>query len=472
MSKADDVLIRVRGALLAEDPLRQIKVVMGDERATYHVPSATDPNVTYTAFIDEDGQWVCIPCPSFQTRQKPCKHIYEILYRFFPGAAAKPPESALEKVRNAGQAYQTARRFPIVPYPYEDGLAESTRKDHALMKQTSRCEELLLDLGEAVDRQFAARVGRGRRPLTPGQKIVALVLKYQQRKSIRVFNPEINRLAAEGKLSFAVRKNTIIAYSSQSETLLALEAAFKIAIQPFSQETKFIVDSTGLSNRYVSNWVNKKYGPGDIRPNTQWMNWHALIGWNSKAILAYRLTASDGPGVGDASNLDPLMRFVVESGFDYREYVVADNIYLFPKFFRQAESYGLRLIGPLKGRNFNKAGVPRGYIQEVADFRERYPDEYDYLCRKRSIVESLFSVEKRKTNRFAAIGTEAERKTALQNPLFVSRRIEMACRVIRQVLEKTVEQELLRNRTVSYRNKTIFSHVREYSPMDNGYDNA
>jgi hypothetical protein len=472
MAKAGDALIRIRGALLAENPHRKIEVVMGDDRSMYAVPSATDSNVTYTVFIDEDGQWVCIPCPSFKDRQKPCKHIYEVLYRFFPSAAAKPPESELEQVRNAGQAYQTARRFPIQHYQYEDGLAESTRKDHALMTQAPRFEELLLDLGEAVDRQFAIPTGRGRRELTPGERVIALVLKYYQRKSIRVFNPEITRLASEGKLSFSVRKSTIIKYSSRGETLTALETAFNIAIQPFCQETKFIVDSTGLSNRFVSNWINKKYKQEDIRPDTQWLKWHALIGWESKAILAYRLTPGEGSNTGDASNLEPLMKFIAESGFDNREYVIADNIYLFPKFFKQAQSYDLKLIGPLKGRNFTKAGVPRGYIQEVADFRERYPEEHDYLCRKRSIVESLFSVDKRKSNRFAAIGTEAERKTALENPLFMSRRIEMACRVIRQVLEKTVEQELLRNRTVSYRNKTIFSHVREYSPMENGHDNA
>src|SRR5450755_2406726 len=160
-----DKLRVARGALLAEDAQRSVGIEDVGDRRVYRLPSATDPTVTYTVFIDENGQWVCIPCPDFQKRQQPCKHIFEVFYRYRPELAPPKPIAHLRQLQERGPAYQNARRFPIEQYEYEEGPAESTRRDHARMIQPTRVEELLLDLGRAINKHYPSQCGRGRRTL-------------------------------------------------------------------------------------------------------------------------------------------------------------------------------------------------------------------------------------------------------------------------------------------------------------------
>jgi hypothetical protein len=346
-----------------------------------------------------------------------------VFYRYRPELAPPKPINYLRQLRERGPAYQNARRMTLEQYEYKEGPAESTRRDHARMIQSTRVEELLLELGRVINKQCVSQSGRGRRSLPPGDRVVVLVLKAYRRTSVRCFNAEINRLASEKKIAFSVRKNTLLKYSSDTATESILQHAFALAIQPFRLlETKFVVDSSGLSPYPVSNWLNKSHGPGDVRPNTRWIKWHTLIGMDSRAILAYQLTASEGEGTGDGASLAPLISSITSAGFSNRQFVVADNIYLVTERFAEAKRYGMDLVGPTRNRNCYAKGIPRKYIEPITKFEADNPILYEELCRKRSVIEALFSAEKRRDNHIAAIGTASERASVDENPLFVSRR--------------------------------------------------
>lgn len=463
-----DPLRLVRGQLLAELDRHITKTTFGD-RTSYNVPSASDRNASYNVFVDEDGQWICQNCPDFANRQLPCKHIFEVLLRFYPQLAPKVPTDLLEKGRKAGGLYATARSLPKQPYIYESGLAEATRRDKALMMQHTRFEELCQDLKAVLDSRFPSATGRGRREMSAGDKAFVMLLRAQHGDSMRKFASTQAALVVHNKIKRSCCKTTLIRYLKSAKTTAILLEAYKIVISVFREmETEFYIDSTGFSPFFVSNWCDSVYSINRDRPNTQWFKLHAVMGGRSHAILGFLLTPKEGDGTGDSTNLRPLVKWLAENGFTNREFVVADNAYIWgTECFDAAKEYGMRLVGPFKGRNFHRDGTIRPDYSELHKWASRNSDKVDELCRRRSAIEGLFSAEKREDNHIAAIGTAEERANPDLNGFYISRQNEMLIRMIRQVMRATIAQELLLNRPgMSYSKKSAFSHVREYSRVE------
>jgi hypothetical protein len=481
----------------AQNPKRTITTTVVDGRTIFHVPSSTHPGVVYDVFVDEDGQWVCAGCPDFAAHRQPDKHIFEILDRFFPMLA--PPAPAVAKKDIPPGWYQGARKTVQVPFAYTEGLAESTRRDHALETQDERVESLLIDLAVCLNREFPELPLAHRHELPAGDKVLISVLRAQHRKSIRKFRPILKRLETEGKIAFAPCKTTIIAYNKQVEMTVLLRAAFRIVTAVFRiLDRDVIIDSTGFSPFYVSNWSDRRAQenagrpPTDYRTHTEWFKIHAIIGRFSKAILAWAMTPERGEGVGDTSLLEPLLVDLLEREFETR-FLVADNVYLDEERYNIALGHGVQLVTPMRGRNWTPEGLPRGIAQRLHAFGSRNPDLYDELCRGRQAIEGIFSAEKRQGNHIASIGTEDEREAhaavlqlaadvandetkdpeerkvevkqlgdkAAAMAMYVARQNEMLTRAIRQVMQQTVQMELRFNRHISYTKDSVFGPIRE-----------
>jgi len=470
----------------------------------YHVPSETAPGVVYDVFIDDDGQWVCAPCPDWAAWRKPCKHVFEVLQRFYPALAPPVPETT-PFVKNGW--YAGARSYPQESFPYTEGLAESTRRDHALETQDERVESLLVDLACVVNERHPWTHDAWRPQLPAGDKVLQSVLRDQHRKSLRRFRPILKRLKAEGKIRFAPSRGTVVKYNRSARTRDYLWESFAGVTDPFRIiDQDVIVDTTGFSPFYISNWRDRRASenagrpPSDYRERTEWFRVHAIIGRTSKAILAWAMTPNRGAGVGDSSLLGALLSDLKARGFEPR-YVIGDNAYVTPETVAAARACGAQLVCPLKGRNFDRAGVPRGAAAEIEAFARRNPVLYDELVRARQAIEGIFSVEKRRDNHVASVGSKTERAAhaallreaaeiseqatrarrdgrddvaelledqlealkdeAAASSLYVSRQNEMLTRAIRQVLNQTVQIELRWNRRIAYTKGSVFGPVRE-----------
>jgi hypothetical protein len=488
-------LRRVRGYFNATNPARTVLTTERGGRTLYHVPSETRLGTIYDVFVDEDGQWVCT-CPDWISTHKSCKHVFEVLYRFFPMLA--PPVPDAETFTKRGW-YEGARRFPQEPFPYTEGLAESTRRDHALETQDERVEALLVDLAVVLNGRHPRHPDAWRPNLPPGDKVFVSVLRAQHKKSIRKFRPILKRLAAEGKIAFAPCKTTIIAYNKTTALTALLWEGFRIVTDPYRLlERDIIIDATGFSPFYVSNWRDRRAAenegrpPTDYRSGTEWFKVHAIIGRISKVILGWAMTPYRGEGVGDPSLLKPLLRDVKGRDFE-PHFLIGDNAYLTVETYQAALEEGVQLVAPLKPKNFDRQGLPRGVAQRVHGFASRNPGLYDELTRARQAIEGVFSTEKKEDNHVASIGTQDERRAhaamleaaavvaadksldpeereaevkqledeAAAMGLYTARVNEMLARAIRQVLRQTVQMELRWNRHISYTKGSVFGPVRE-----------
>jgi Transposase DDE domain len=460
------------------------------------VPSERLPGVIYDVWVDEDGQWVCAPCPDWASTHKPCKHVFEVLYRFFPALAPRAPDT--DPFTKRGW-YEGARQFPQEPFPYTEGLAESTRRDHALETQDERVESLLVDLAVVLNGRHPRLPDAWRPNLPAGDKVLISVLRAQHTKSIRKFRPILKRLAAECKIAFAPCKTTIIAYNKTTALTALLWEAFRIVTDPYRLlERDVIIDSTGFSPFYVSNWRDRRADenegrpPTDYRSGTEWFKVHAIIGRISKVILGWAMTPYRGEGVGDPSLLKPLLLDIKGREFE-PHFLIGDNAYLTAETYQAALDEGVQLVAPLKPKNFDRQGLPRGIAQRVHAFASRNPDLYDELTRARQAIEGIFSTEKKEDNHVASIGTQDERDAhaavlqaagevaadetrddeereaevkrledeAAAMGLYTARINEMLARAIRQVLRQTVHMELRWNRRISYTKGSVFGPVRE-----------
>lgn len=493
-----DPLRQIRGWILAQDPRRRVERFEENGAVRFVVPSEHEPDVAYDMFVGVNGKLICTPCDDFASNHRPCKHIFEVIYRYDLDNAPPLPLDLLKKILKDVPAdkphYADARRFPHVPFSYQEGFAESTRDDHAYEDQDERVLGLLIDLSRKLDLRHP-RNSVGRPSLSPGQKALIIVRRTHERKSMRDFRGQLKRLQKDGIINFAPRRTAMVDYQTDAETIDLLLEAFDIVTRPYRlMESHVIGDTSGFSPFYIANWLDSKYGTENYRPGTEWYKEHVLIGRISKAILGFLITPHRGEGTGDSSNLIPMLRDLRSRDFDLVDTVIADNTYLIGDKFADVTSMGMRLVGPLKPRNFGKDEKPRKGMIDLARFADEHPDIYDDLVRARNAVEGVFWSQKRDDNHIAAIGTQAERAehaallvaasqaeskegqehwadAAAASGLYKSRIVGFISRVLVQVLKRTVTMEHRFNRRISYCNDSVFSHVREYSP-EPGHDAA
>ncbi len=207
------------------------------------------------------------------------------------------------------------------------------------------------------------------------------------------------------------------------------------------------------------------------------------------------MTPNRGEGVGDASLLGALLSDLKARGFEPR-YVIGDNGYITPETVAAARACGVQLVCPLKAATSTKpayrAAQRRRATRSLAGPRRRVGP-----C---LAGEGIFSVEKRRDNHVASVGSKTERAAhaallrraaeisehaararrdgddaaelledqvealkdeAAASSLYVWRQNEMLTRAIRQVLNQTVQIELRWNRRIACTKGSVFGQVRE-----------
>ena len=352
------------------------------------------------------------PCPDWASTHKPCKHVFEVLYRFFPALA--PPVPDTEPFTKRGW-YEGARAFPQEPFPYTEGLAESTGRDHALETQDERVESLLVDLAVVLNGRHP-RLPDAWRPNSAGGREGA---HHGAARSTQQEHPQVpaDSQAARSRVQNCFRALQDHDHRIQQTAVLTalLWEAFRTVTDPYRiLERDVIIDSTGFSPSYVSNWRDRRADenegrpPTDYRSGTEWFKVHAIIGRISKAILGWTMTPYRGEGVGDSTLLKPLLRDLKGRDFE-PDFLIGDNLYVAAETYQAALEEGVQLVGPLRPKNFDRQGLPRGVAKRMHAFASQNPELYDELTRARQAIEGIFSTEKKEDNHIASIGTEDER---------------------------------------------------------------
>ena len=113
------------------------------------------------------------------------------------------------------------------------------------------------------------------------------------------------------------------------------------------------------------------------------------------------MTPYRGEGVGDSTLLKPLLRDLKGRGFE-PDFLIGDNLYVAAETYQAALEEGVQLVGPLRPKNFDRQGLPRGVAKRVHAFASSNPGLYDELCRARQAIEGIFSTEKKEDNHIAS----------------------------------------------------------------------
>lgn len=459
-----EALRQVRGFHMAINSRRSVIVSpLSDGTVAYSVPSETEPGVIYTVAISPVNVATCAGCPDFaKNGNDACKHIIEVLYRYFGETVIPHPSpEALRVTGNHKTWYDGARREKHVPIEFASGLAESTRFDRANEAEDDRVRRLSASIAEILNNRFRVPVSidsrgrkRGGRPTLPyGDRVHYEIVRDQARKSARKFKKTAAELTQEGELEFSPCRNSTSKYAADEQMIPVRRSAFWMTIYPFLHlEEDVIIDSTGFSSFQVSCWLDSDYGVGPAqRSGTKWFKMHIAIGRISKAILGFAITENTGSESSDTVQFEPLLRGLKEAGFKMR-YVVADNIYLTEEAIATTKRYGAELLGPLKPRNYNKKGIVNPGVAPIWQFKKNHPELYDALCKARQPIEAVFSVMKRRANRTNNIGTAVERQALREGTggmVFHSRQSEFMTRIIRYNLSVINRHEHLRDQEMT-----------------------
>jgi hypothetical protein len=259
--KRVESLRRVRGFLLSRDPQRLLTRSQVSGVDVFDVPSGRFNYVHYSVFVDEDGTWVCT-CEDFRSRKEECKHIFEVVDRFYPELAPPIPTKAFlhtisdPVLSTHYSGYSTARRFKHKPHEYKEGPAESTSDDQAYEIADERVEQLALEVATILnDRHPIPYNPNGGRPTLPaGDRVLVTTLRFHHRKSLRAFKPIMKRLGKVDpltgirKVRFDACKTSLVKYQNDPDIVSYLQEAFAIIVDLYDNGTGFHHGFIGVFN--------------------------------------------------------------------------------------------------------------------------------------------------------------------------------------------------------------------------------
>jgi Transposase DDE domain/SWIM zinc finger len=380
-----DEIRRQRGLAIAT--LCNIRPEGKDNR--YRVPSQTGDG-HYLVCIDrrKGPDWRC-DCRDFESRDKPCKHVYAVL-------------AVIEREKNGGQESSPS---PIHPkpttLPEQTALAEQASPKRPTYKQdwkaynTSQTTEkhrlqvLLADLCKGVPeppRKQGSKPG-GRKPLSRADMIFAIAFKVYSTVSGRRFICDLDDAKQRGYIDKTPHFNSIFNYLEDPALTPILGDLIRESALPLhAVEVDFAVDSSGFGTSRFVRWFDKKYGV--VKAKHEWIKCSVMTGVKTNIVSAVRVGGQYAP---DSPEFIPLVNETAK-GFTLRE-VSADKTYAsYDNFDAVAGHGGTAYIA----FNVTATGRLGGTYSKMLHSYCLHRDEYLAHYHKRSNIESTFSMMKAK----------------------------------------------------------------------------
>lgn len=371
-----------RGRKLARD-----KRIARTGAATWSVP-ASESGKTYVV----NTLAATCSCKDWELRRSGrCKHLWAVEFVRTVETAPDGSETVTESVRVTRKTYRQ-------PWP---------EYNRAQCEEKATVQRLLRDLCEGI--HTPPHPGRGQRPLPLADVVYAMVMRVYTGMSARRATSDIKASADEGHIDEAPHYNSVINYFNKPEMIPLLTTLIEESAVPLAVvETKFAVDSTGLSTCTWARWYDAKYGRQ--MKEQKWIKVHAAVGTITNVITAVRVTDSSG---NDSPEFAPLVESTARR-FNVAE-VSGDKAYLSHANLAAVEAVGAVPYVPFKSNS--RSDGPAAWRRMWATFMLR-SDEFLKHYHQRSNSESTFSALKRK---FGA---------SLRSKHYTAQVVEALCKVL------------------------------------------
>jgi transposase len=246
--------------------------------------------------------------------------------------------------------------------------------------------ELLADLCRTIP-EPERKPRRGRPNLPLADSIYSAIYKVYSTFSARRFQSELEEAHKDGLIGKLPSFNSVLNAFDDAGTTAILHDLIRKSSVPLAQvETKFAVDSSGFCTSKFIKWFDVKYGV--TRQQAQWVKAHIVCGTTTHVVPAVTILDKDA---GDSPQLPELVK---QTARDFTiDEVSADKAYAGTDNFSSVDHFGGTLYAAFKS---NTTGAIGGIFEKMFHQFCLNKDEYMQHYHKRSNVESVFSMVKRK----------------------------------------------------------------------------
>ncbi|MHB1549615.1 MAG: transposase [Vulcanimicrobiaceae bacterium] len=339
-------------------------------------------------------------CPDFAKQGViDCKHIFAERLRRGEIVVEGPPP------KKRGPEKKATRR-PDRERLAHDGTTVRNAHGRARRKMPDRIPERTLSLKRCYDRRplpenvfpiIGQRYRGGKRPAPISSRASALTAKITCGLSASEMFVHFERMVKEGALNLrrAPNEDTLSEWMNDPGLTPVLRESLRLTALPFvRREIGAIIDSSKISQLMTAHYKEIEYGNRDKHPQADRMKCHALVGFETLAVMAVEFSGSYGEGTLDAKFLKPLVESAIQR-FSL-EFLLGDKAYLSeytPQWFAE---HAIQAVMPVKKRWFQDDGKsynePLAHLVEWFD-RNEIRDAHE-VYRLRSKIECLFSVLK------------------------------------------------------------------------------
>ena len=332
-------------------------------RLGWRVPSQANRG-HYIVNLDDDHDPFCT-CPDFETRHKPCKHIYAVEFmterRIAPDGTVTETKAMRITYRQDWPAYNAA---------------QTNEKDFFQVLLQDLCKDL------ARSKQGT---GRPRVPLKDG--IFSAVFKVYSTLSARRFMSDLRHAREKGHIGRLPCYNSVLNVFDAPETEPVLRRLIDVSALPLkSVESNFAADSSGFGACRFDRWFDYRHGTKRMR--RAWVKAHIMCGVTTNVVTALEI---HGQNAADSPLLPKLLQATV-ARFDVRE-VSADLGYSSEANLQTILDVGAKPFIPFKSNaTYDKGGL----WARMFHYYNLYRDEFLSRYHQRSNVETTFHMIKSK----------------------------------------------------------------------------
>lgn len=373
----------------------------------YHVPSQSG-NGRYKVVLG--GLFPNCTCADFELIGRDCKHMIAVRNWLGEQITGTPAERLSPSAKIPRKTYSQ-------PSWKNYNAAQTTEKRWFLSLLSDLCRDIP---------QPERKPTRGTRPVRLSDAVFAACFKVYTGFSARRFNTDLEEAAEAGHIGGALHFNSVLNALDSEDTTPILQTLVARSASPLrSVESEFAVDSSGFSGCKFFRWYDEKYGTS--RQEAEWVKAHICCGTRTNVITAAEVLERNS---GDS----PLLPQLVEAtarGFDVRE-VAADKAYASVANFAAVSAVGSDFYPAFKS---NATGGAGGLFEKAFHFFSLHREEYLTHYHRRSMVETTFSMVKRKFGD----AVKAKGETGMRNEVLAKFVCHNICCVVSAVYELGID---------------------------------
>lgn len=306
---------------------------------------------------------------------------------------AKQILKEIDKKESSEKKEHRDQIFQIYKYIHESKPTKYTQNWEAYnLAQTQEKTLILNFLDELTDLlQFPEVLKAGRKPISLKDKIFFIIIQAYNGKSIRRTVPELELAYQKGIIKKKPHFNMLSKVQRDPNLTKYLKYLINISGMPLRAiENDFAVDSSGFSTGLFGRWFDVRLGAESDR--RKFMKVHITCGTKTNIISAVNITKGHS---ADSPQFESLIK-ETNRFFQIRE-VSADKAYSSRKNLKIVQDAGAIPFIPFKrNTRVNSPSKNSNIWKKMLVFTSEYPEVFDHHYHKRSNVETVFHMIKRK----------------------------------------------------------------------------